>query len=929
MRKPATLSYSDKIKRYFPTQRQGALWLLALGLSVNAADFRLHVTDKDTGEGVEFVAVAIDKGSTNYGGLTDEAGNFSRDIPAGTYTLNINFVGYHPVKRTIKIGDAPDSLAVALTPAYNQLDEVVVTAKEGRGMASASVIDREAMQHLQPSSFTDLMELLPGSTSKDPAMGKANLANLRQATNIQTDGYDTSSLGTSFVIDGVPINTNADMQTTADATRAGRLTAGKGVDMRALSTDDIESVEVVRGIASAEYGETTSGLINIKRKTGETPLHFRFKADMQSQLFYVGKGFRMPGNDWSLNTSVDWLDSRIDPRNNRDNFKRLTASIRSSKKWNSAALQTTWNTSLNYTGTFERDKNDPDLTVNNTIDYYTNDRHNLSWDNTLTLTSNRNRFFQSFVLTAGLSYADEHLYQQKTIASSRVYPMPVSTKPGSNYVGYLPMLYLSELDVFGKPLTAVTKGAARFRYRIGTSSNTLKAGAEWNMSKNLGRGQVYDIMRPITAGNNTRPRPFSDIPAMHQLSAYVENVSDIHLGQWAIEAQLGLRETQLIHLDRKYYLANRPHLDPRGNLKLTFPSTFVDGYPIGWEIGGGAGLQTKMPVSAFLFPDLRYTDYVQLNYFHNNEEYRTMNVMTFVEDITNYDLKAARNFKWEVRGDVTYRNNRLSVTYFREDMKNAFRQAPVVHFYEFKRYDASGFDPDAAGGAPTIDQLPSTTDQRIALISQASNSSRMLKEGVEFTFSSKRIPVVRTRVTVNGAWFRTTLSNSEDLWYKPGSVVDGKELQYAGLYNDREGNVYQSFNTNFTFDTDVPRLGLNFSISVQNTWFTLNRQLWKSGIPQYYVGPDGQILPFLDAMADDPYLGQLIRNYTESAFNERRVPIATTFNIKATKKLWNDRLGIAIYVNRLASITPDYYLYGSLQRRYTSPYFGMELNLKL
>ena len=82
-------------------------------------------------------------------------------------------------------------------------------------------------------------------------------------------------------------------------------------------------------------------------------------------------------------------------------------------------------------------------------------------------------------------------------------------------------------------------------------------------------------------------------------------------------------------------------------------------------------------------------------------------------------------------------------------------------------------------------------------------------------------------------------------------------------------------------------------------------------------------------MAQDPYLGQLIREYSSAAFDELRVPVATTFNIKATKKLWHDRVGIAIYVNRLLSITPDYYRYGMLQRRYTSPYFGMELNLTL
>ena len=38
---------------------------------------------------------------------------------------------------------------------------------------------------------------------------------------------------------------------------------------------------------------------------------------------------------------------------------------------------------------------------------------------------------------------------------------------------------------------------------------------------------------------------------------------------------------------------------------------------------------------------------------------------------------------------------------------------------------------------------------------------------------------------------------------------------------------------------------------------------------------------------------------------------------------------VALYVNRIVSITPDYELHGITRRRYTSPYFGMELNLKL
>lgn len=906
----------------------GMLSLAAVGVS--ASPLRVVVTDADTGAPVEFAAMALTQGDSNIGALTDAEGVFAADSAPGKWMLTVSAVGYTAVHREIKIGADPSVITIALKQTYTQIGEVVVTAREGRGMTSASLIDQTAMQHLQPSSFTDLMEMLPGAVSKDPEMGKANLADLRQAKNItQTDNYATSSLGTAFVVDGVQTNTNAEMQQTADATRADRLTTGKGVDMRSISTDDIESVEVVRGIASAEYGETTSGLVNIRRKSGASALQARFKADMQSQLFYVGKGVQMPVDGWTMNFSADYLDSRIDPRDSRENFKRVTASVRSNRKWTSPQFITTWASSLNYTGTFERDKNDPDLTVNGTIDYYTSDRNALSWNNTLVVRAPLQRFFQSFTLTAGMEYTTDHLHQEKTVASSRLYPMPVSTTPGSHTVGYLPMVYEALLDVYGKPFTAVVKASGRFRWNLPRISNSLKAGVEWDMSKNFGRGQVYDLERPITAGNTGRPRAFSDVPAMHQASVWLENVSEMHLGRHMLELQLGLRETQLLHLDSRYYLHNRPYLDPRVNLKWTLPSVDVAGFPLVFELAGGIGQHTKMPVAAFLYPDPVYNDYVELNYFHNNPAYRTMSVRTFVDDPTNYDLRAARNLKWEVRADVTYRGNRLSVDYFREDMKDAFRMAPRVFYYAYNRYDASAFDPDAAGRAPQLSDLPYEEDCRTALVGSPDNSSRVKKEGVEFTFSSVRIPMVRTRITVSGAWLKTVLSNSQDLWYRPGTVVNGRELQLVGLYDDREGSTYQSFNTNFTFDTDVPRLGLNFSVSVQNMWFTSQRQLWRDGTPHSWVGTDGTLHPFTPECLDDPYLRQLQRTYTATSFEERRVPVATTFNIKATKKLWNDRIGIALYVNRLLSNTPDYYQFGMLQRRYTSPYFGMELNLKL
>ena len=152
------------------------------------------------------------------------------------------------------------------------------------------------------------------------------------------------------------------MQYISNSWETGRNTTGKGIDMRSISTDDIAKVEIVRGIPSVEYGDLTSGLVNIERKKGGNDLEARFKADMQSQLFYVGKGIELTDKQFTLNTGIDYLDSKIDPRNNRENFKRVTGSIRAEKRWTNDHWRWTFNSNLNYRGTFENDKNDPDLT---------------------------------------------------------------------------------------------------------------------------------------------------------------------------------------------------------------------------------------------------------------------------------------------------------------------------------------------------------------------------------------------------------------------------------------------------------------------------------------------------------------------------------------------------------------------------------------
>lgn len=217
----------------------------------------------------------------------------------------------------------------------------------------------------------------------------------------------------------------------------------------------------------------------------------------------------------------------------------------------------------------------------------------------------------------------------------------------------------------------------------------------------------------------------------------------------------------------------------------------------------------------------------------------------------------------------------------------------------------------------------------LAVRYKTTNGSRTLKEGVEYTFQSLRIPRINTRITVNGAYFITTNSNSQALWYKPSIIVNNRELQYVGLYDDTDGSRYRSFNTNFIFDTDLPSLGLNFSLTVQNLWFTSRRTLRRDGVPVKYMDIDGVIHDYGRKEMSDPYLSHLIRNFSQATFDELKVPTSTTFNFIATKSFMQGRINLALYVNRLLAIEPDYERYGVTVRRYSSPYFGMELNVKI
>lgn len=853
-------------------------------------------------------------------------------------TLFSALVSTAPAAEADSLSAPIDSATVRLDSVIagtHALDEVVVTAREGQGITTSSVIDRRAIEHLQPSSFTDLLALLPGGTSQLPDLTNANSIHLRQA-GTGGSNYDISAMGTVFVTDGIPINTNANMQRVQQASSsvsgdpdAGRNHTTSGVDMRSLSTDDIESVEVVRGIAPVEYGDLTSGVVLIKRKLRATPLEARFKADSYSKLFYVGKGIQ--AGTLTANFGVDYLDAKADPRNSLTNYKRLTASARLQDRWTMGALSLRWRGSVDYTGSFDNEKHDPEI-LKQKDDRYRSSYNRFATAHTLTLTPLREGILRSLNLDVALAYEASRIEQDKSISLSRDIAASTSLEEGEHDGTYLPYHYLAGVTVDGRPLNLYAKLKGLFALNVGALRQQVNAGLEWKMDKNYGHGQEYDPSLPVSPGTPYRPRRYSDIPAMHQLSFYVQDNLTLPVGGHTLAAQLGLRGTQLAHLDDAYAMSGRVYLDPRMNVQWRFPAINLGSRQLVVDLNGGWGRQTKFPTLLQLYPDRVYTDLIELNYYNLNADYRRLHLRTYAINPTNYSLGPARNDKWEVRLGAQMDGHTLSVSYFRETLSSGFRASGRVLPMSYRDYDESAIDGNALTAPPVLDGLPYTDKTILSLYSQTTNGSRLVKEGIEWQLATKRFEAIKTRLTVNGAWFKTTYTNSEPMFQtNTTAVVNGTPVNdiYIGYYDNHSGTIREQLNTNFLADTYLPRLGLAFSLTAECVWFTSSRSIRTSGTPLAYVDTSGTLHPYTDESRQDMYLQWLENKYNDAAWLTQRVPFYMFLNLKVTKDFgrW---MRLALFVNRMIDYMPDYETNSGLTIRRTSkPYFGMEINFSI
>ena len=216
------------------------------------------VTASD-GKPLQGVTVVV-KG-TKKAAATDAAGHFTIEANKGD-VLVFSFIGYG--SQQIKVGDG--EMSVALAPSNTELSTVVVTAlgikKQARSLGySTTEVDGSKFTQSREANIGDaLTGQVAGVSVAGVATGPSGSSRVIIRGNASL-GNNNQPL---YVIDGIPYdNTNQGM-----ATKYGGEDQGDGLTN--INPDDIESIQVLKGVAaSALYGyRGGNGAILITTKSG-------------------------------------------------------------------------------------------------------------------------------------------------------------------------------------------------------------------------------------------------------------------------------------------------------------------------------------------------------------------------------------------------------------------------------------------------------------------------------------------------------------------------------------------------------------------------------------------------------------------------------------------------------------------------------------
>ena len=811
------------------------------------------VLDSKTNSPVAFAVIATD--NKDIWTTADKNAHFELDnLEPGMRIFNIYSLGY--MMKTIKIDITRniENMKITLKPESLELDEVLITAESQTNKTRSSSsykVDRTALDHLQATNLTDVMSLLPGGKFH----GDINLTNSPTRFEVRgtTGEMNSTSFSTAVEIDGVRMSNNADY---------GKL---NGIDSRSLPITNVESVEVVTGIPSVEYGDLNSGMVKINTTKGKTPFVAEFVTRPNTKLYSIRKGFNI-GNA-TLNASAERaksISSLISPYTTYDR-NALNLNYQHHFAAGGKPLLLTVGFAGNIGG--YDSKLDPDQIG----DSYVKERENSARVNVGLKWVPGTRVLSSLDWTASVSYTD-NLRAENELKSSSASDVAIHTtsdgyhvaedydkNPQADIVLLKPGTWYELMKYSSKPFYFATKLKAESRNNYWNKRifNDVLLGAEYTVSHNFGRGTYYDDMR---LAPTWRPYVLKDNPAMHNFSIFLEDNFKLHTTTDSyLEFMVGVRAdcTFIKGSDYKTVTA----FSPRLNLKYIVwegKNQLVSDLKahIGW------GRAVKLPSFNILYPREIYMDLPTFTSASDANNVAFQAYRTFVNTpLYNSELRWQSSNQFEVGAETTIGGFALSLLFFMNDIKGTYIQQSRLKPFS---YNYTG--PSALEGlpVPSSDRIYSISKETGAITVTDSrtlgnpgkpdsyildyvtynrfisdnmwvNGSDSRRLGLEYIINFPKIPVINTNLRLDGNWYHYRGVNDILCQEAPGLLSTGSTSKsykyiahYAGPANVFNGQETDEVNMNIMLTTHIPAIRFIVSLRVETTLMNHSQNLSES-----------------------------------------------------------------------------------------------------
>ena len=765
------------------------------------------VSDAKSGEPVVGAVVRLD--GDYLWAVTGLEGDFSLEgVQPGEYALSVSCLGYVDDERKLTLRENLTGLEIKLNISSLALDEVIVTAEKSKdNINTTRKIGRSALDHLQMSNMADIVALLPGGKTVNPDLTTDNIISLRSGGS--TAG--NAAFGTAVEVDGVRLGGNAGFG------------AMGGTGTRSIPVDNIESVEVVTGVPSAEFGDLNSGMVKVITKKGRTPVNVVFSVNPRTYSTSVSKGADLGGKKGVLNFSGEWARATRKLSSPYTSYTRRGFSFDYSNTF-VRKIRFEGGLSGNFGGMDSKD--DPDLFSNE----YTKARDYLLTPHFKAVWLLNKGWITNLRLDGSIYYHDNRTHEHAYHSYGSVQPAPHSEKEGYFLADALPLTFYSDLIDDSKELDYSLGLHYDWLKHFGKAKSSLKAGATWKADGNVGEGEYYED--PSLAASGYRPRPYSGYPYMHNMALYLEDNFLAPIGRTKLNITAGVRMEDVFIKDSFY--DDLLTLSPRFNAKWSLGEHF--------SLRAGWGVTSKLPSFYILYPRQEYRDIQTFG-----ASYGSSGEAAYVFHTIPYQIRYNPALRWqdntnsEVGLDASWGGLKLAVVGFYNVTRNPYLMQnlyyPVINVMSavpngftmpssplFKADEGTGrVSVSGDGGASWTRMDTKVTDHTFVNSSVQGNGKPVKRSGIELTADFPEIKPLRTNLRLDASYTRTSfVDDTPYYYYNTGwshTSLPDRSYQFVGIYaggnSISNGRKTESLDANLTAITHIPEARLVVTVRLE------------------------------------------------------------------------------------------------------------------